>query len=123
MGSMRSLAYSGLKPCSVLTGQLSMMWASLAAPVLDTAPMSEEGKGRSGKGEREQLELIGTKDNKMDEEGVSEGQGLILDLVRLRIEQSGEDSTWCEYKELSPSRKETMELRNWRVHHVTDFKS
>lgn len=72
MGSMGSLAHSGFKPCSVLTVGLSMTWGSLAAPVPDTAPVSEEGKGRSCKGEREQLELIGTKDNKMDEEGVSE---------------------------------------------------
>lgn len=70
----------------------------------------------------EQLELIGTKDNKMDEEGVSEEQELILQPVRLKFEQS-RDLTWSEYQELSLSRKEIMGLRDWRVHHFTDFKS
>lgn len=65
----------------------------------------------------EQLELIGTKDNKMDEEGVSEEQELILEPVRLKFEQS-RDLTWSEYKELSLSRKEIMGLRDWRVHHL-----
>lgn len=71
----------------------------------------------------EQLELIGTKDNKMDEEGVSEEQELILERVRLKFEQSGEDLTWGGYKELSLSGREIMGLRDWRVHHFTDFKS
>lgn len=70
----------------------------------------------------EQQELIGTKDNKMDEEGVSEEQELILEPVRLKFEQS-RDLTWSEYKELSLSGKEIMGLRDWRVHHFTDFKS
>lgn len=70
----------------------------------------------------EQLELIGTKDNKMDEEGVSEEQELILEPVRLKFEQS-RDLTWSEYKELSLSGKEIMGLRDWRLHHFTDFKS
>lgn len=78
-------------------------------------------------GKREELQrgqqLIGTKNNKMDEEGVSEEQGLTLDLVRSKIEQSGEDWPGGEYKELSLSRKESMGQRNWRVCHSIDFKS
>lgn len=65
---------------------------------------------RGGKREElqrgEQLELSGTKDNKKNEEGVSEGQGLIIDPVRLKIEQSGEDWTWGEYKELNLCKKD-----------------
>lgn len=71
-----------------------------------------------------QLELVGSKGNKMEKESGSVEQGLRLDPARLRLEEStGENWTWHGHRELSLSRKETVGLRGWRVCHFMDFKS
>lgn len=98
--------------------QLTLHGAHVQPWCLTQLHCQRREKGGAAKGRT--AGIVRDQNNKMDEEGVSEEQGLIIDPVSLINEQSGEDWTWGEYKELNLCKKE--ELRNWRVQHFADFK-